>query len=63
MVDEKNFPFPLDGFIYGDTISFAVYREDSEPAGIIIRSAEIVTAIRSLFELAWLGAQPIKNNL
>lgn len=53
IVNAQQFPFPLDGFIHDASISFAVYREDSEPIGIIIQSQEISTAMRSLFNLAW----------
>ena len=54
-VDEKKFPIPLDCYIYGDNVSFALYRTDSEPVGIIIRSKEIATMLRSLFEFMWEG--------
>lgn len=54
VIDYNEFPFPLDAYIYGDNVSFAVYRTDSKPIGIIIRSKEIATALRSLFNLAWL---------
>lgn len=52
-IDERKFPIPLDCYIYGDNVSFALYRTDSEPIGIIIRSKEIATTIRSLFEYIW----------
>ena len=52
-VDKKEFPIPLDCYIYGDNVSFAVYRTDSEPIGVIIRSKEISTMMRSLFNLVW----------
>ncbi len=52
-VDENKFPVPLDCYIYGDNVSFALYRTDSEPVGIIIRSREIATMFRSLFEFVW----------
>lgn len=53
VIDEQKFPIPLDCYIYGNSISFAVYRTDSEPIGIIIRSKEIATIMRSLFEYIW----------
>lgn len=53
IIDSKKYPFPLDAYIYGETVSFIMYREDSEPVGVIIRSREISIALRSLFELAW----------
>lgn len=57
-IDEKKFPIPLDCYIYGDNASFALYRTDSEPIGIIIRSREIATMLRSLFEFVWHQAKP-----
>ncbi|MDB5259947.1 MAG: transcriptional regulator TrmB [Candidatus Nomurabacteria bacterium] len=56
IIDEKKFPIPLDCYIYGDNISFAVYKTDSEPIGVIIRSKEIATTLRSLFEYVWEGS-------
>jgi HTH-type transcriptional regulator, sugar sensing transcriptional regulator len=52
-ISQEKFPIPLDCYIYGDNISFAVYRTDSEPIGIIIRSKEIARTLRSLFEFVW----------
>lgn len=52
-INGKLFPIPLGVNIYGDNISFAVYREDSEPIGLIIRSKEIATTMRSLFNFIW----------
>ncbi len=52
-ISAQPFPMPIDAYIYGDNLSFMVYRSDSEPAAIIIRSKEIATAMRSLFNLAW----------
>lgn len=53
MVSREQFPIPLDGYIYGDNVSFLLFRSDSEPMGVIIRSREIATTLRSLFELIW----------
>jgi len=52
-IDQKNFPIPLDCYIYGNNVSFALYRKDSEPIGLIIRSKEIATTMRSLFNFIW----------
>ncbi len=52
-IDKNLFPIPLDCNIYGDNVSFAVYRSDSEPIGLIIRSKEIATTARSLFNFIW----------
>jgi sugar-specific transcriptional regulator TrmB len=54
LVDSKLFPVPLDAYIYGDNVSMLLYRSDSEPLGLIIRSKEIATFMRSLFHLIWL---------
>ncbi len=53
LLDENLYPIPLDCYIYGDNLSFALYRKDSEPIGVIIRSKEITTTMRSLFNLIW----------
>lgn len=53
IINKEKFPIPLDGYIYGDNISFILIRKDSEPIGVIIRSKEIATSMRSLFELIW----------
>ncbi len=52
-MDENVYPIPLDSYIYGDSVSFALYRTDSEPIGVIIRSKEIATTMRSLFGYIW----------
>ena len=52
-ISQEDFPIPLDCYIYGNNISFLVYRSDSEPVGVIIRSAEIATTLRSIFNLLW----------
>ncbi len=46
-------PVPLDCNIYGDNVSFALYRKDSEPIGLIIRSKEIATTMRSIYNFLW----------
>lgn len=52
-INKEKFPIPLDGYIYGDNVSLLVYRSDSEPIGVIIRSKEIATTMKSLFSLIW----------
>jgi len=52
-ISKQKFPIPMDCYIYGDNISFLLFRSDSEPIGVIIRSKEIATTMRSLFELIW----------
>lgn len=52
-ISQEKFPIPLDCYVYGDNVSFAVYRTDSEPIGVIIRSKEIARTMRSLFEFVW----------
>lgn len=53
ILDPKKFPIPLDCYIYGDNVSFALWRKDSEPIGLIIRSKEIAMTMRSLFNYIW----------
>mgnify|MGYP001600274771 FL=1 len=53
LLNETLYPIPLDCYIYGDNISFALYRKDTEPIGIIIRSKEIATTLNSLFNFIW----------
>jgi sugar-specific transcriptional regulator TrmB len=57
IIDNELFPVPLGLDIYGDNVSIALHRADSEPIGLIIRSKEIATTMRSLFNLAWNGAK------
>jgi hypothetical protein len=52
-VDGKKFPIPLDCYIFGNNVGFALYRKDSEPIGIIIKSIEIATMLKSLFNFIW----------
>ncbi|MFI5205521.1 MAG: TrmB family transcriptional regulator [Candidatus Paceibacterales bacterium] len=52
-IDAKKFPIPLDCYIYGDNVSFSLWRKDSEPIGLIIRSKEIAITMRSLFNFIW----------
>lgn len=52
-ITKEQFPIPLDMYIYGDNVSFLLFRKDSEPMGVIIRSKEIATTMRSVFEFMW----------
>ena len=52
-IDGKLFPFPLSCDIYGDNVSITLHRKDSEPIGLIIRSKEIATTMKSLFNFIW----------
>ncbi len=52
-IDGALFPIPLGCDIYGDSVSITLHREDSEPVGLIIRSKEIATTMRSLFNFIW----------
>jgi HTH-type transcriptional regulator, sugar sensing transcriptional regulator len=47
------FPVPLGCDIYGDNVSFTLHRKDSEPLGLVIRSKEIATTMRSVFNFIW----------
>lgn len=53
IIDEKKFPIPLDCYIFGNNVAFALHRKDSEPVGILIRSSEVATTLRSLFNFIW----------
>jgi len=55
VLDGKLFPIPLSCDIYGNNVSFTLHRKDSEPIGLIIRSKEIATIMRSVFNLIWSG--------
>jgi len=57
MIDGKVFPVPLGCDIYGDNVSFTLHRKDSEPIGLIIRSKEIATTMRSVFNFIWQHAK------
>lgn len=52
-IDGTIFPFPCSCDIYGDNVSFTIYRKDNEPLGLIIRSKEIATIMRSIFNFMW----------
>jgi sugar-specific transcriptional regulator TrmB len=56
-IDGKLFPIPLSCDIYGDNVSFTLHRQDSEPIGLIIRSQEIATMMRSVFSGVWATAK------
>jgi len=51
--DRDSFPIPLDCYVCGNMVAFVLYRDDSEPVGIIIRSIEIATTMRSVFNFIW----------
>lgn len=61
-VDGKIFPIPLSCDIYGGNVSFTLHRTDSEPIGLIIRSKEIATTMRSLFNFIWEKAEPLQKS-
>lgn len=52
-IDGKIFPVPLSCDIYGDNVSFTLHRKDSEPIGLIIRSEEVATTMKSIFDFMW----------
>lgn len=57
VIDGEKYPIPLDCYVFGDNVAFALYRKDSEPIGIIIRSVEVATMMRSLHSLLWMIAE------
>ncbi|MBY0539334.1 hypothetical protein K2P56_02790 [Patescibacteria group bacterium] len=58
-IDGSLFPIPLGCDVYGDSVSITLHRKDSEPVGLIIRSKEIATTMRSLFAIAWEQAKKV----
>lgn len=55
LVDKSKFPFPVDQInIFGNKIFIASYKD---LLAIVIESEPIALAMRSIFELAWLGAK------
>ena len=52
-IDKSLFPVPLSCDIYGDNVSFTLHRKGSEMIGLIIRSKEIATTMRSIFDYVW----------
>lgn len=62
-IDGKIFPIPLSCDIYGDNVSFTLHRKGSEPIGLIVRSKEIATTMRSLFNFIWKSiAKPLRKS-
>jgi len=55
-IDKSLFPVPLSCDIYGDNVSFTLHRKGSEMIGLIIRSKEIATTMRSIFDYVWQSA-------
>ena len=55
-IDKSLFPIPLSCDIYGDNVSFTLHRKGVEIIGLIIRSKEIATTMRSIFEFVWQNA-------
>ncbi len=56
-ISKELFPVPLDCNSYGDSVSFAVFRKDSEPVAVIIRSKEIASSLKSMYEFMWEHAE------
>ncbi len=58
LVDKDRFPIPLDQInIYGNKIFIASY---TDMIAIVIESAPIAKAMKSIFELSWIGAKQIE---
>lgn len=57
-VDEKDFPFDSDIYIYDNKVSFA--HTSGKIGGIIIENAAIAKTMRSLFDFVWYTAEKNK---
>ena len=53
VIDGKKYPIPMDCYVYDDSISFLVFRADSEPVAVLLRSKEISTMLKSLHKYMW----------
>lgn len=58
LVPKDTYSFHPEINIYNDKVMIASWREQ---LGIIIESAEIADAMKKVFELAWIGAQTLKD--
>ncbi len=58
-VPGDKYPFPCDISIYGDTIKITTLGD--KPSGILITDPAVATALKSLYELAWKGAESISK--
>lgn len=57
LIDKKNFPLPVDQInIFGNKIFIASYKDMT---AIVIESESVAIAMRSIFELAWIGTKNI----
>ncbi len=50
-IDEANFPFGADIYIYNDTVSFASTKD--QVVGVSITNADIAKSMRALYETVW----------
>ena len=50
-VDENNFPFGADIYIYNDTVSFASTKD--QVVGVSITNADIAKSMRALYDTMW----------
>ncbi len=60
-VSKSLFPFEQEINIYGDKISFIHNKTNSPLLGIIIDHSSIAKTTKSWFDLAWLGAEAVKD--
>lgn len=58
-VDKEKFPFTMELNLYGNKLALMSFKEE---LGIIIESNEIAKNLALLFELAWIGAKPEKED-
>ena len=60
LIDREKFPFKNEINIFGNKIMIASYKD---LIGLIIESKDIADTQRAIFELAWIGAQNINNQV
>lgn len=58
--DIKNFPMSADIGVYGDNVRITSLK--GQLNGIVINNKDIAETMKSLFELAWLGAKSLKES-
>ena len=60
MISGKDFPITSDIVIYGDNVR--IVSLGNKLSSVLIKDKEIANTLKSIFELAWEGAQARKNN-
>jgi sugar-specific transcriptional regulator TrmB len=60
-VSWKQFPFRIEAMIQGNKLYFATYEKGGPLVGIIIESRQIAETQSALFDLAWIGAEVVRE--